>query len=68
MKNEECWLAATLELLNDRPASLTIDKIAEDLGFSAAWLRMVARGKIEDPGVLKIQSLNRYLKNYKKKG
>lgn len=68
MKNEDCWLATTRKLLNDRPASLAIDKIAEDLGFSSAWLRMIAREKIDDPGVLKIQALNRYLKNCKKKG
>jgi len=68
MANETSWRDSTRDLLNERPASLTIDKIAEDLGYSSAWLRMFARGKIDDPGVCKIQTLNVYLKNYKKKG
>lgn len=68
MGEPSCWLTATREMLINRPASLTIEKIAADLGFSAAWLRMVARGAISDPGILKIQALRRYLQNHSARG
>jgi len=67
MASETSWRDTTRNLLNKRPASLKIEQIAKDLGVSSAWLRMFARGEIDNPGVNTIQSLNAYLKNYKKK-
>lgn len=54
----------TRGLLKNRPASLTNTKIAEDLNISIDWLTKFRDGKIENPGVVTIESLNVYLKNY----
>lgn len=55
----------TLELLQNRPASLKIAKISKDLKISVAWLNLFNRGAIENPGILTIEKLNRYIKNFK---
>lgn len=57
----------TRTMLNNRPAHLTIDEIAIKVDVSPQWLRLLARGKIDDPGVIKIQTLYQFLKNYKSK-
>lgn len=53
--------------LNNRPASLTFAEICKELNVSESWLRLFSRGKIENPGVVTIETLNEFLKNYKKK-
>lgn len=53
--------------LNNRPASLTLAEICKELSVSESWLRLFSRGKIENPGVVTIETLNEFLKNYKKK-
>lgn len=53
--------------LNNRPASLTLAEICKELDVSESWLRLFSRGKIENPGVVTIETLNEFLKNYKKK-
>ncbi len=58
---------STRQLLVDRPQSLSTAKIAADIGVSTAWLNAFAAGKISDPGVVKIETLNVYLKNLTKK-
>lgn len=67
MTNVTTWRDKTRELLNNRPVSLTIEQIAKELNVSAAWIRMFARNKIENPGIVTVQTLNEFLKNYKKK-
>ena len=52
----------TRQLLLDRPASLTIAVIADEVKVSIAWLNLFARGKIDNPGVVTIETLNVYLK------
>lgn len=52
----------TRTLLLNRPASLTIATIAKDINVSTAWLNMFARGKIDNPGVVTIETLHNYLK------
>ena len=59
------WRDSTRDLLNNRPASLTIAKIAEDCDVSEGWLRLFARGKIENPGVATVECLHKYLSAYK---
>lgn len=54
--------------LNNRPASLPLCEIAVAIRVSESWLRLFSRGKIENPGVVTIETLNEFLKNYKKKG
>ena len=67
MTNVTTWRDTTRHLLNNRPVSLTIEQIANELNVSAAWLRLFSRGKIENPGIVTVQTLNEFLKNYKKK-
>jgi hypothetical protein len=62
---ESKWRDSTRDLLNNRPASLSISKVAEACDVSEAWLRLFARGKIENPGVATVECLHTYLKNYK---
>lgn len=57
----------TIELLRARPAHITSKKIAELLGVNRKWLNLLVSGKIDDPGVNKIQTLNSYLKSEIKK-
>lgn len=58
----------TRELLLNRPATLKIQDISEALDVSSSWLNTFARGALADPGVVKIQTLNAYLRNIAKKG
>jgi transcriptional regulator with XRE-family HTH domain len=55
----------TLKLLENRPRKLTYAQIERDIGVNESWLRQLASGKIDDPGVKKIQKLNIYLKEVK---
>lgn len=57
----------TRELLLNRPASLAVGTIAEAMGVSKSWLNAFARGDIENPGVVTIETLNVYLKKFAKK-
>lgn len=57
----------TRELLLNRPQTLKTSTIADDLRVSVAWLNAFARGNIENPGVVTIETLNAYLKKATKK-
>lgn len=57
----------TRELLLNRPQTLKSSTIADDLSVSVAWLNAFARGNIENPGVVTIETLNAYLKKAIKK-
>lgn len=57
----------TRTLLANRPASLSLDEVAESTGLTASWLSMFLRGKIPNPGVNYIETLNVYLKNLSSK-
>lgn len=57
----------TRELLLNRPASLAVSAIAEAIDVSTSWLNAFARGEIDNPGVVTIETLNTYLKNHAKK-
>lgn len=50
-------LQRTMTLLKARPRELTYPVIAEAIGVSAKWLEALIAGKIEDPGVNKIERL-----------
>lgn len=65
--SELSWRDQVREQLNERPVSLKIEKIAEDLNVSETWLRLFARGKIPNPGVMTVEALSKYLSNYNKK-
>lgn len=53
-------LNETLQLLAD--TDLPVAKIADDLGVSRRWLYELKSGDFVDPGVRKIETLNRYLR------
>lgn len=52
----------TRALLLNRPVWLSTNKIAAELGISTAWINAFARGEIENPGVVTIETLNHFLK------
>lgn len=56
----------TRDLLIRRPQNVSTQEIADAIGVSTAWLNMFARGKIANPGVVTIETLNRYLKKVMK--
>lgn len=53
----------TVEMLRNRPSSLTYEQIEKDTSIPVTWLKVLARGVIEEPGVNKIETLNVYLTN-----
>lgn len=61
------FVEETRDLLLNRPVHLTLVRIAEDTGLSHSWLQKFGGGKIENPGVNTLFTLNEYLKNLKKK-
>lgn len=54
-------------MLNNRPVSLPLAEIAAAIKISESWLFKFSRGNIENPGVVTIETLYNFLKNYKKK-
>jgi len=66
--SELSWRDQVREQLNNRPATLKIEDLAEAINVSETWLRLFARGKIPNPGVMTVEALSKYLTNYNKKG
>jgi hypothetical protein len=56
-----------LHLLANRPVSLGMKTISEDVGISESWLRTFEAGKIDNPGVVTIENLIDYLRKYNAK-
>ena len=55
-------LDTTLNMLKERPRSLTLDKIAEDTGLPHRWLSHFASMDINsDPRVCRVETLYSYL-------
>lgn len=55
-------LKQTLDLLQNKRQK-TIPEIAAESGLPYYWLRKMANGEIEDPGVNRVQKLYEYLSN-----
>lgn len=53
----------TVEALKNRPASLKLRDIAEATAIPEGWLRMLAQGRIDDPGVNRVQTVYEHLTN-----
>lgn len=53
--------AHTLELVLNRPRTITYDKICADTGLKKNWLERFAQGQIPSPGVEKVEALFNYL-------
>lgn len=51
----------TLKLIRNRPASLELKKIAEDLDISYSWILKFNKDKITNPSYHTLQSLHDYL-------
>jgi hypothetical protein len=58
-------LQETTELLQSDQRTLRL--IAEETGLGFEWLSKLKQEKIGDPGVVKIQTLNAYLKRGRKR-
>ena len=50
-----------LNLLKNRPRTLTIEKIASDTELTPGWLRSFEGGRIREPGLYKVERLYSYL-------
>ena len=54
----------TRELLNKRSIVLTTKVIADEIGVTPSWVNLFAAGKIENPSVVLIETLNVLLNNH----
>lgn len=64
MSNEELsLLEQTIRLLNNRPKSLTLEKISEHTGLGIPWISHLPTTK--NPGVNSVETLHKFLTNYK---
>lgn len=54
-------LDETVSRLANAPAHLSLTQIAKEAGLQLSWLSDFARGRINDPGVTKVQALHDYL-------
>ena len=54
-------LDKTLQLVRNRPRTMTYDHIASETGLKKAWLEAFAAGRIPDPGVRKVETLFAFL-------
>jgi hypothetical protein len=62
MANDTLSLVAhTVQLLRERPRSLTLDDIAATTGLSKSWLNLLLSGDYKDPGTTKVQKLYEHL-------
>ena len=57
----------TLELLINRPRSLTFESISKFTSLKVDWIKAFQNGKIEDPSVNKTETLYEFLINKKLK-
>ena len=57
----------TRDLLLNRPVHLEYKTIGKKIGKSTRWLVMFSTGKVNDPGVCTIETLNAFLKQEIKK-
>lgn len=53
--------------LKDKPLDKTLAEISKQINVSISWLKLMAKGKIENPGTVTIETLIEFLKNYNKK-
>lgn len=51
----------TLDLLKNRPRTLTIENIASDTGLTVGWLLDFAGERTRHPSVIRIEQLYNYL-------
>ena len=55
------WQSKTVELLKNRPRTLTLEQIAADTKIDIAWLWKFSAGKIKGPSVNRVEVLRNYL-------
>jgi hypothetical protein len=53
--------------LKDKPLDKTLAEVAKEINVSISWLKLMAKGKIDNPGTVTIETLIEFLKNYNKK-
>jgi predicted transcriptional regulator len=57
----------TRQMLKNRPLSVSTAEIAKEINVSPAWVNAFAKGKIPNPGVNTVETLNAFLKKINKK-
>lgn len=60
------FLKITKELLKNRPPGLSLQTIAQDLGFSYSWVCKFSAGNLKNPSYKKLQALHDYLVKVRK--
>ena len=55
---------STLELLKNRPISITLDEIADNCLVSKEWLKKFTNGRIKGGGVIAVETVYTFLKNH----
>jgi hypothetical protein len=55
------WRNKVTELLRNRPLPITLEKIEEDTKIDKAWLKLLSRGAIDNPGINRMETLYNYL-------
>lgn len=53
--------------LKDKPLDKTLAEVSKEIDVSISWLKLMAKGKIDNPGTVTIETLIEFLKNYNKK-
>lgn len=51
----------TIMLLRNRDSSLTLEKISNETGLTKRWLENFIGNTVDDPGVLKVETLYVFL-------
>lgn len=55
----------TLTLLRNRPRCLTLEEIGKRANVTIHWLERLSQGKINEPGIHKVERVYAFLKTYK---
>lgn len=58
-------LQETLNLLANRPRTLTLEAVAEGANVTLGWLSMFSRGKIDDPSFNRVMRVRDFLQSHK---
>jgi hypothetical protein len=56
-------LNKTLNLLKNRPSTITYKKITANTDIPTEWIKQLATNRIDDPGVKRIETLFNFLKS-----
>jgi len=61
-------LAKAQHLVLNAPRRISYAKMATEIGVSAKWISLLAKGKINNPGVMHVANLIAYLESVSSEG